>query len=100
ETIDKKNDLRIATIAHAGDGNLHPLIVTPPGDEAAHDAAKRAFDAVIDATLTLGGTVTGAHGVGLLKRAGMERELDAGALAMQRAVKRALDPSNLFNPGK
>src|SRR4051794_5271414 len=100
EVIAQKHELRIATIAHAGDGNLHPLIVTPPGDEAAHHAAESAFDAVIDAALALGGTVTGEHGVGLLKRAGMERELDPHSLEMQRAVKRALDPLNLFNPGK
>ena len=100
DSIAAQHRIRIATIAHAGDGNLHPLIVTPPGDEAAHIAAHRAFEEVIDAALALGGTVTGEHGVGLLKRAGMERELDPGSLEMQRAVKRALDPLNVFNPGK
>ncbi|MFL6238905.1 MAG: FAD-binding oxidoreductase [Actinomycetes bacterium] len=100
EEIATKHGIRIATIAHAGDGNLHPLIVTPPGDQTAHAAAHAAFEEVIDAGLALGGTVTGEHGVGLLKRAGMERELDSASLELQRAVKRGLDPLNIFNPGK
>jgi glycolate oxidase len=100
ETIAARHDVRIATIAHAGDGNLHPLLVTPPGDEAARAAAQAAFEEFLDAAIALGGTVTGEHGVGLLKRDGMRRELDPGALAMQDAVRHALDPLGIFNPGK
>jgi glycolate oxidase len=92
--------VRIANIAHAGDGNLHPLIVTPPGDDAARIEAQAAFEEFLDAAIALGGTVTGEHGVGLLKRDGMRRELDPGALAMQSAVRAALDPLGIFNPGK
>jgi glycolate oxidase len=92
--------VRIATVAHAGDGNLHPLIITPPGDSAARIAAQAAFEEFLDAAIALGGTVTGEHGVGLLKRDGMRRELDPGSLAMQSAVRRALDPKEIFNPGK
>ncbi|HMH93511.1 MAG TPA: FAD-binding protein [Streptosporangiaceae bacterium] len=86
--------------AHAGDGNLHPLIITPAGDTAARAAAQAAFDELLGAAIAAGGTVTGEHGVGLLKRDGMRRELDPGALAMQDAVRRALDPRGVFNPGK
>jgi glycolate oxidase len=100
ETIAARHDVRIATIAHAGDGNLHPLLVTPPADEAARVAAQAAFEEFLDAAIALGGTVTGEHGVGLLKRDGMRRELDPGALAMQDAVRHALDPLGIFNPGK
>jgi glycolate oxidase len=100
ESIAARHGVQIATIAHAGDGNLHPLIVTPPGDEAARSAAQAAFEEFLDAAITLGGTVTGEHGVGLLKRDGMRRELDPGSLAMQDAVRQALDPRRLFNPGK
>ena len=60
----------IANIAHAGDGNLHPLIIARPGDEAAQARAQAAFDQIIDDALALGGTVTGEHGVGLLKLPG------------------------------
>lgn len=100
EQISARHGVRIATIAHAGDGNLHPLLLTPPGDDAARVRAQQAFEDLLDAAIGLGGTVTGEHGVGLLKRKGMERELDPGSLAMQRAIKRTLDPSDVFNPGK
>ncbi|MCW2777597.1 MAG: linked oxidase domain protein [Frankiales bacterium] len=98
--IGQRHDVRIATIAHAGDGNLHPLLLVPAGDEAARAAAQTAFEELLDAALALGGTVTGEHGVGLLKRGGLARELDPGSLLLQRAVKDALDPAGLFNPGK
>ncbi len=107
--IGARHGVQIATIAHAGDGNLHPLLITAPGDEAARTAAQTAFDELLDAAMfeelldtaiALGGTVTGEHGVGLLKRDGMRRELDPGALAMQDAVRKALDPLGLFKPGK
>jgi glycolate oxidase len=98
--IGARHGLRIATVAHAGDGNLHPLLVTPPGDDAARMHAQAAFEELLDAAIALGGTVTGEHGVGILKRDGMRRELDPGSLALQSAVRRALDPREIFNPGK
>jgi glycolate oxidase len=94
------HDVLIANIAHAGDGNLHPLILTPVGDEAARDRAQAAFEQIITDALDLGGTVTGEHGVGLLKRGGLERELSLPVREMQRAVKQALDPAGILNPGK
>jgi glycolate oxidase len=100
DKISTEHGVRIATIAHAGDGNLHPLIITPADDEQAHKAAQAAFEDILDRCIALGGTVTGEHGVGLLKRNGMRQEMDPGALAMQKAVKAALDPLDLFNPGK
>jgi glycolate oxidase len=100
EAIAARHDVRIATIAHAGDGNLHPLIVTPAGDEGARIAAQAAFEELLDAAIALGGTVTGEHGVGILKRDGVRRELDPGSLALQNAIRHALDPRALFNPGK
>ena len=63
-------------------------------------AAQAAFEEFLDAAIELGGTVSGEHGVGMLKRDGMRRELDPGALAMQEAVRRALDPLEVFNPGR
>jgi glycolate oxidase len=98
--IGARHGLRIATVAHAGDGNLHPMLVTPPGDHAARLEAQAAFEELLDAAIALGGTVTGEHGVGILKRDGMRRELDPGSLALQSAVRHALDPREIFNPGK
>jgi glycolate dehydrogenase FAD-linked subunit len=100
QEIGQRHDILIATIAHAGDGNLHPLMVTPHGDEQARVRSQAAFEEIVDAAIDLGGTVTGEHGVGLLKRRGMRRELGPGALRLQRAVKAAWDPANLLNPGK
>jgi glycolate oxidase len=100
ESIAAKHNVRIATIAHAGDGNLHPLILTQGGNESARRNAQNAFEDILAQCIALGGTVTGEHGVGLLKRDGMRRELHPGALAMQDAIKATLDPLNLFNPGK
>src|SRR3954449_3131080 len=98
--IARRHGVQIATVAHAGDGNLHPLIITPAGDDEARLAAIAAFEEILDAALARRGTVSGEHGIGLLKRHGMRQELDPGAQAMQRAVKQALDPLDLFNPGK
>ncbi len=100
EEIGVRHDTPIATVAHAGDGNLHPLLMTPHGDAAARVRAQAAFDDIVDAAIDLGGTVTGEHGVGLLKRAGAARELGPVVVAMQRAIKSALDPANILNPGK
>jgi FAD/FMN-containing dehydrogenase len=61
---------------------------------------RQAFEQFLDAAIALGGTVTGEHGVGILKRDGMRRELDPGSLALQAAVRQALDPREVFNPGK
>jgi glycolate oxidase len=100
EEIGQRHGVRIATIAHAGDGNLHPLLITPPGDADARRAAQAAFEELLGAAVAAGGTVTGEHGVGLLKRGGMRRELGPEVCAVQRAVKNTLDPLDLFNPGK
>ncbi|HET7723113.1 MAG TPA: FAD-linked oxidase C-terminal domain-containing protein [Propionibacteriaceae bacterium] len=100
EEIASRHDVTIANIAHAGDGNLHPLILTPEGDDAAKDRAKVAFDEIVEACRELGGTVTGEHGVGLLKLPGMAKELSPVVLGMHAAVKRALDPDGVLNPGK
>ena len=98
--IAARHDVTMATIAHAGDGNLHPLLLTPPGDDGAREAAQAAFEEMLDAAIALGGTVSGEHGIGLLKRDGMRRELDPLSIEVQRAIKATLDPLGIFNPGK
>ncbi len=94
------HDVVIATIAHAGDGNLHPLIIAPEGDAAAKARAKLAFDRIVEDCRVLGGTVTGEHGVGLLKLPGARAELGGRVLALHRDIKAALDPLGILNPGK
>ncbi len=96
----REHDVVIANIAHAGDGNLHPLIIAPEGDDAARARAKTAFDRIVDDCRDLGGTVTGEHGVGLLKLPGARAELGPRVLELHRAIKHALDPAGTLNPGK
>jgi glycolate oxidase len=91
--------LRIAVVGHAGDGNMHPTIVYRPDDAEELDRARQAFDAILRLGLSLGGTVTGEHGIGKIKREWLEREIGPVALRVHRQLKQALDPENLFNPG-
>jgi len=100
EAIGTRHGVHIANIAHAGDGNLHPLLITPPDDADQRRRAQAAFEEIIADAIALGGTVTGEHGVGLLKRHGLALEQAPAVLAMQRAVKSALDPHGILNPGK
>ena len=93
-------EVEIATVAHAGDGNLHPLVVFDPGDALAERRAILAFDAIMIEANALGGTITGEHGVGTLKREGLVRQIGAVSMALHRQVKRAFDPDWILNPGK
>ena len=100
QDIAEARDVTICTFGHAGDGNLHPTIVTERGDEAASARALLAFDDILDMSLVLGGTVTGEHGIGNLKQRGLGRELDEVAAGLHARIKQAWDPENILNPGK
>ncbi|MBB5079558.1 FAD-binding oxidoreductase [Nonomuraea endophytica] len=100
EAIAKDRDMTVGLFGHAGDGNMHPTVVYPHGDADAERRAFQVFDEIVALALRLGGTVTGEHGVGLLKRSWLERELGEPARRTQRAIKAALDPHDLLNPGK
>jgi len=93
-------DIPIGVVGHAGDGNMHPNIVVDRADPASLERGRRAFDAIMELGLSLGGTCTGEHGVGLLKRDWLAREIGPVGLRVHRAIKDALDPTGLFNPGK
>ena len=90
----------IANIAHAGDGNLHPLLITPPGDEPARIRAQQAFEEILTEAID-----RGRHGHrrarGRAAEAGRTaRELSPAVVELHRAVRRALDPYGILNPGK
>lgn len=89
----------IFLFGHAGDGNLHPIIVVPD-DPTADDRAEQAAADIFALALDLGGTITGEHGVGVLKRRWLAKETGEESLSVQRAIRAALDPQLLFNPGK
>ncbi|HJV35682.1 FAD-binding oxidoreductase [Geomonas sp.] len=100
EQIQNRYDIPIVNFGHAGDGNIHVNIMidkTQPGQqEKAHEAIKEVFQAALD----LGGTMSGEHGVGLAKQPFIPMELSADQIAAMRAIKKALDPNNILNPGK
>ena len=100
DRISIEEGVPIPTFAHAGDGNLHPsVIVRDDGDEV-HDEAERILDRITDAALSLGGTLSGEHGVGSLKYGSLPRQLDPATLAAHRLIKNAFDPSGILTPGR
>lgn len=98
--IGRTHGLDVVVIAHAGDGNLHPMVIYDPSD-AAQSAAFAAFDRdACNAVLELGGTLSGEHGIGLEKAAHLPRQLSPAFLRLAREIKRSFDPRDLLNPGK
>lgn len=100
DRIAAEHGVPIGVVGHAGDGNLHPNIVVDRADPESLARGRRAFDAIMELGLALGGTCTGEHGVGLLKREWLAREIGPVGLRVHRAIKAALDPDGLLNPGK
>ncbi len=100
ERIAAKYDLTIGVCAHAGDGNTHPTVCFDARDPDESRRARESFDEIMGLGLELGGTITGEHGVGVLKKEWLAREIGPVGLEMQRAVKQVFDPLGILNPGK
>ncbi|WP_329361244.1 FAD-binding oxidoreductase [Streptomyces sp. NBC_01483] len=98
--VSVRHDVPVFTLAHAADGNLHPIIVVDPALPGLPDAAWEAAGEIFALALRLGGTLTGEHGVGVLKRQWVADELGPAAHALQRRLKEAFDPRGILNPGK
>jgi len=98
EAIGEQYGIAIPTVAHAGDGNLHPNFVFAGDEVPPH--VWQAADAMFRAAIELGGTLTGEHGVGVLKRQWIGDELGDDVLELQRAIRRVFDPAGILNPGK
>lgn len=98
--ISAKMSTLIAVIGHAGDGNFHPLVVFDRQDPDAKARAEIAYGEVMEAALALGGTITGEHGVGLLKLPWVGTQLPHDVMAISHEIKLLLDPHNILNPGK
>ena len=97
--IGEQNRVQIAVLAHAGDGNLHPLILCDQRDKEEMVRAERAMDEIVDYALSVGGTLSGEHGIGIAKARYLPRQLSETSLKMMRAVKKTFDPQGILNPG-
>ncbi|MEO1228469.1 MAG: FAD-linked oxidase C-terminal domain-containing protein [Myxococcota bacterium] len=100
EGAGRRHDVTVGTFGHAGDGNLHPTLVFEPGNARAEARARAAFDDIVEGALALGGTVSGEHGVGSLKRPYLDRMIGRRERALMRGVKAAFDPEGILNPGR
>jgi glycolate oxidase len=98
--ISEKHKITIAVYGHAGDGNIHPSILcdlSKPGEE---ERVHRAVNEIFDATLAVGGTLSGEHGIGITKRPYIAKALGEAGVKAMKAVKQGLDPKGILNPGK
>ena len=98
--ISRKHDLPVVIFGHAGDGNLHPNILFDKRDTEQWKKVERMVPEIFDIALSVGGTLSGEHGVGVLKRPYFEKALGPVSVEIQRRIKRTFDPLNILNPGK
>ena len=98
--LSKQYKVLIVNVAHAGDGNLHPLILFDVNKPEEQEAAKKAGADILDACIAMGGTISGEHGIGLEKMDAMLHMFDPADMAAMRKVKHVFDPDDIFNPGK
>ncbi len=100
QEISAKHDITIGTFGHAGDGNLHPTIITDRRDRDEMRRVKKGIDEIFHAALKLDGTLTGEHGIGFLKAGYLEGEVGAGTVNFMRKLKQGVDSKNILNPHK
>jgi glycolate oxidase len=100
QEIGKKNDIKISTYGHAGDGNLHSLLMADLRIPGESERAHKAHDEINRMAMHLGGTITGEHGIGLEKKKLAPEEHGAVGIEIMRRIKNALDPNGIMNPDK
>jgi glycolate oxidase len=100
ETISKKYNILVGTFGHAGDGNLHPTCLTDERNRDEIERAEKAYAEIFQEAIKLGGTITGEHGTGLAKKKFLHLYTGNTAIDTMRAIKKALDPNSILNPGK
>ncbi|MGX1194548.1 glycolate oxidase subunit GlcD [Metabacillus sp. SLBN-84] len=98
--IAKKYNLNICTFGHAGDGNLHPTCLTDVRNHEEIERVEKAFEEIFIKAIELGGTITGEHGVGVMKAPYLELKAGKEGIAAMKAIKHSFDPNNIMNPGK
>ena len=97
--IAERNRVQIAVLAHAGDGNLHPLVLCDKRDQEEMARVDQAMDEIVDYALSVGGTLSGEHGIGVTKAKYLRRQLSETSLKMMQAIKKTFDPQGILNPG-
>ncbi len=94
-----RNRVQVAVVAHAGDGNLHPQILCDQRDKYEMARVEQAIDEIVDYALSVGGTLSGEHGIGITKAKYLPKQLSETSLKMMRAIKTTFDPHGILNPG-
>ena len=100
QEISREYQIEIGTFGHAGDGNLHPTILTDKRNKEEWERVEAAIAAIFDKALAMGGTLSGEHGTGIAKSCFLEKETSPATILYSKRVKEALDPNNILNPGK
>ncbi|MCH8959501.1 MAG: FAD-binding protein [Proteobacteria bacterium] len=100
DRLARAHQLLIVSYGHAGNGNIHVNLLYDPADERQTAAANKCLAEVFELTLSLGGSLSGEHGIGFVKRNFVGLEVDAETMAVMRGIKNQLDPLNILNPGK
>ena len=98
--IANKYGVEIVILGHAGDGNLHPSILTDADDKQHYERAERALDEIFSCAIRLGGVISGEHGIGLEKQRYFSRGIEPAVIDMMKNIKAIFDPNNIMNPGK
>jgi glycolate oxidase len=98
--IAERYELKICTFGHAGDGNLHPTVATDARDQDEMERVEAAFEEIFAHAIELGGTITGEHGVGMMKAPYLEWKLGTEGIGAMKMIKQSFDPNNIMNPNK
>ncbi len=98
--IEKKYNTTIYLLAHAGDGNMHPLLTYDPGNKEEAERIEKVIREIFEASIALGGTLTGEHGIGLAKKPFIPLEISPAEMQVWKNIKNCFDPKGIMNPGK
>jgi glycolate oxidase len=96
----RKHDVPISFAGHVGDGNFHPVVLTDSRDKGHFTRAMKCIDEIIEIAVSLGGVLSGEHGIGLEKQRFLKKAMDPAAIELMKSIKDVLDPNHILNPGK
>jgi glycolate oxidase len=97
--IGERNRVQTAVLAHAGDGNLHPFFLCDQRNQEEMARVEKAMDELVDYAMSIGGTLSGEHGIGIAKAKYLPKQLSAASLSIMRGIKKTFDPQGILNPG-